>query len=321
VNRVEQDASFGALGTTAVVLVAEPGHLEVARAAVEREIDEVDRTCSRFRPDSELLALNAAGGEPFAVSPTLAEAVAQALRAAALTDGLVDPTMGHQLRDLGYDRDFRSVPPDGPPIVVTLRRAATWSDVQVDSDSDSDPGSRAGTTRITLPEGIELDLGATAKAWCADRAASAAFAATGVGVLVGLGGDLAVAGPAPDDGWPVRVADDHAAGPEAPGEDVLLATGGLATSSTTVRHWSRGSDELHHVLDPATGRPAEICWRTASVAAGSCLDANIASTASLLLGPLAPGWLAERDLPARLVRPDGSVVLVGGWPTDGGATP
>jgi thiamine biosynthesis lipoprotein len=300
------DVEFRALGTTAVLLMEDPAHVPAARAAMEHEIDEVDRTCSRFRSDSELIALNAAAGRPVKVSATLLAAVGEALRAAELTDGLVDPTLGSELRDLGYDRDFASVPPDGPPLVVTVRRRGTWRDVVLDADHRT----------IEFPEGVELDLGATAKAWCADRAAQAAYAATGEGVLVGLGGDLAVAGPPPEDGWPVRVTDDHAAGLDAPGEDVLLRSGGLATSSTTVRHWTRGGEELHHVIDPTRGRSALVHWRTVSVAAGTCLDANIASTASIILGPAAPDWLAERGLPARLVRPDGSVVTVAGWAGD-----
>ena len=319
VSRVDLEAGFPALGTTAVVLIdGDDGEnaddagevIGVAVAAVRREVDQIDRTCSRFRPDSELMALNAAGGGVFSASATLFDAVSQARRAAELTDGLVDPTMGRDLRRLGYDCDFSVVPPVGPPLVVTVRRGPDWTSVRLD----------AARRTITLPPGLELDLGATAKAWCADRAARAAFEATGAGVLVGLGGDIAVAGPAPADGWSVRVTDDHAADPGAPGEMVLLTVGGLATSSTTVRHWTRGDEHLHHLLDPTTGRPATVWWRTVSVAAASCLDANIATTAAILLGPDAPGWLADRGLPARLVRLDGTVRTVAGWPAadDGG---
>ena len=316
-SQVGLEAGFPALGTTAVVLVADDRHAGVARAAVEREIDEIDRTCSRFRIDSELVALNSASatgsasGRQFAASATLYEAVEQALRAARLTDGLVDPTLGRELRELGYDRDFAAVPPDGPPLIVSVRRPARWTGVRLDASAHT----------ITLPPDVELDLGATAKALCADRAAQAAFDVTGVGVLVSLGGDVAVAGPAPDGGWSVRVVDDHAAGPDAPGEDVLIAAGGLATSSTTVRHWARGGEQFHHVLDPDTGRPARVWWRTVSVAAATCVDANIATTASILLGPDAVDWLTERRLPARLVRADGSVVALAGWPDEHGSTP
>ncbi|MGZ4682178.1 MAG: FAD:protein FMN transferase [Acidimicrobiales bacterium] len=296
--------AFAALGTTAVVRTVDPTRADAARAVVEAEIAEIDRACSRFRPDAELLALNAAVGRPMAVSPTLFTAVEEALRAARITDGRVDPTIGSRLSELGYDRDFASVPPDGPPLVIQVRRMGDWARVTLD------PVARS----VELPVGVALDLGATAKALCADRAALAAAAATGTGVLVSLGGDISVAGEPPDGGWVVRVCDDHAAPDVGPFEDVAITGGGLATSSTTVRHWSRGADDLHHVLDPWTGRPAPVVWRTATVAASSCLDANIATTAALILGAAATTWLVDQGLPARLVRADGTVVVVGGWP-------
>jgi thiamine biosynthesis lipoprotein len=165
---------------------------------------------------------------------------------------------------------------------------------------------------------VELDLGATAKALAADRAARSAADKTGAGILVSLGGDIAVAGPAPLGGWPVRIADDHRASLDGPGPVVSLESGGLATSSVTVRRWRVGEDELHHILDPSTGRPAASCWRTVSVAAASCVDANTASTASVLLGEAAPAWLAGRRLPARLVAVSGEIVCIGGWPAEAG---
>ncbi|HEY6016565.1 MAG TPA: FAD:protein FMN transferase, partial [Gaiellaceae bacterium] len=134
------------------------------------------------------------------------------------------------------------------------------------------------------------------------------------GVLVSLGGDVAVAGEPPAEGWPVLIADDHAAPLDSPGPVVSVATGGLATSGTTVRRWRAGEAELHHILDPRNGRPASTPWRTVSVAAATCADANAASTAALVLAEAAPAWLAERRLPARLVRADGAVTCVAGWP-------
>jgi thiamine biosynthesis lipoprotein len=174
---------------------------------------------------------------------------------------------------------------------------------------------RWGTVRG--PAGVELDLGATAKALAADRAARAAAEAAGCGVLVSLGGDLAVAGDSPAGGWPVRLADDHAAPLAADGPTVAVSSGGLASSSTAVRRWRTRDGALHHVVDPRTGRPADTPWRTVSVAAASCIDANVASTAALVLGEEAPAWLAGRCLPARLVAASGGrAVAVAGWPQE-----
>ena len=133
-----------------------------------------------------------------------------------------------------------------------------------------------------------LDLGATAKALAADRAAAAIVAAVGGGVLVNLGGDIRVAGAPPDGGWPVGIADDvgfdtSTASIQAR-QVVTICDGGLATSSPLGRAWRRGGVDLHHIIVPATGLPADSCWRAASVAAASCVDANIASTAAILRG-------------------------------------
>jgi FAD:protein FMN transferase len=318
-------ADFPALGTTAVVVVTNAERLDEGRAVLARVLADVDAACSRFRDDSELMHVNARAGEAVSAGPLLLDAVDVALRAARLTGGDVDPTLGRVLRVLGYDRDFaeltrdadRSRPqsrqesepesgtaPPARPAPPTVARIPGWRAVTVDR--------AAGTVRI--PKGVELDLGATAKALAADRAAAAIRYEIGGGVLVGLGGDIAVAGEAPNGGWAIRVTDDHAAADDAPGETVSIASGGLATSSTTVRRWQRGPQEMHHVVDPATGAPATGCWRTVSVAAATCVDANIATTAAIVRGEDAPSWLASRGLPARLVRHDGRVVHVGGWP-------
>ncbi|MBS1869112.1 MAG: FAD:protein FMN transferase [Actinobacteria bacterium] len=314
-------ASWRALGTSATVATAAADALPAARAAVERELAAIDLACSRFRDDSELTALNAAAGAPVPVSPLLAQAVAVALRAARATGGVVDPTLGAELVRAGYDRDFgelaalsagqapaaraageagsRGVGAGGAP-----RRRPAWPAVRLD---------RARGT-VTLPAGVALDLGATAKALAADRAARAAHAAAGCGVLVSLGGDVAVAGPAPGDGWAIRVTEDHAAPAEAAGQVVTIPAGGLATSGTTVRRWQAGGVPRHHLLDPRTGEPAAVVWRTASVAAASCVDANTASTAAIVLGASAAPWLLRHGLPARLVSARGRVLLIGAWP-------
>lgn len=292
-------ATWRALGTTAH-LVAADEELEAIRDAVEVELAGIDASCSRFRADAELVALNSAGGRPTRVSPLLLEAITVALRAAWVTDGEVDPTIGTAIAVAGYDRDFASVAPDGPPVSPVA--APGWRCVEVD----------ASTNTVRVPDGVQLDLGATAKALAADRAVAATRSATSAGVLLSLGGDIAVAGPAPTGGWPVALADDHRS--PATGPVVTLVSGGLATSSTTVRRWRRGGRELNHILDPSTGAPCRSVWRTVSVTAGSCVEANVASTAAIVLADRGPGWLRDSGLSARLVGVDGRVLLVNGWP-------
>jgi thiamine biosynthesis lipoprotein len=301
------EASFGVFGTTAVLLVTDEAALGEARAIADRELAAVDRAASRFRADSELTALNQAHGAPRPVSDVFAELIAAALRAARLTDGAVDPTCAAALAGLGYDRDFEQVrggtaAPPGP----AAGPVPGWASVELD------PG--AGQARLL--RGAQLDLGATAKAWAADRCAELIAGRVDGGVLVSLGGDIAVAGPPPDGGWRVKVTDDHAAGPDAAGQTVAITQGGLATSSITVRAWLSGGQPVHHIIDPATGSPARVCWRTVSVAAGTCVDANTASTAAIIRGETAPGWLRGLGLPARLVRPDGTAVTTAGWPAE-----
>ncbi|MGI8711830.1 MAG: FAD:protein FMN transferase [Solirubrobacteraceae bacterium] len=294
--------------------MSEEERLPSARIAVERTVAEVDLACSRFREDSELTALNRAEGLTMRVSPLLLEAVAAAVRAAVITEGDVDPTLGGALIALGYDRDFavgvadRNRNADGTGLRLTFGSIPGWRTIRLDH--------RAGT--IGLARGVSLDLGATAKALAADRAAAAASQAIrGAGVLVGLGGDIATAGPTPDSGWWVRVTDDHRAGVQAPGQWITIRAGGLATSSTAARRWRCDGEIVHHLLDPVSKRPVKDGWRTVSVTAASCLDANIAATAAIVRGARAPAWLDSLGLPSRLVCEAGIALHVAGWPARG----
>jgi thiamine biosynthesis lipoprotein len=304
--------SWRALGTNVVLRLAAPERAEPARAAAVRELEAIDLACSRFRPDSELVALNEHAGRWTRVGPLLLEAVELALRAASLTDGVVTPTVGSALELIGYDRDFEQLEPpretDPAPAdaaaTLTARMVPAWQAVRV----------RRVARTVRIPEGAALDLGATAKAWAADRAALAASAAAGCGALVAVGGDVACAGEGPHDGWPVRVADDHR--DRAGGELITIRAGGVATSSVVARRWRSERMTMHHIVDPRTGTPSAGPWRTASVAAADCADANIASTAAIVLGDAAPGWLRASGLPARLVAHDGTVTRVSGWPGD-----
>jgi FAD:protein FMN transferase len=302
---VVERVGFPALGSEATV-VAEARVLDRAREVVEAEIRAIDGACSRFRADSELTALNESEGRPFQVSELFAEALEVALRAARQTGGAVDPTVGGAMLRIGYDDDFGSLPRRRPASTLQAMAVPGWRLVRLD---------RAART-VVLPRGVRIDLGATAKALAADRAAAAAHRATGTGVLVNLGGDLAVAGPGPEDGWTVLIAEDHRGDPDGQGPRVVIRSGGLATSSTAVRRWRVGELDRHHLVDPATGLPATGPWRTVSVAAASCVDANTAATAAIVKGEAAEAWLAVHRLPARLIGEDGRVVLTAGWPAE-----
>jgi FAD:protein FMN transferase len=303
--------SFPVFGGLGVVAVVDPPALSAAQAAVDRVTAQFDRACSRFREDSEISRLNAAAGGWVTVSPLLRDAIQAALRAAQLTDGDVDPTIGQALIALGYDRDFELMRSPGRPVRPVLAAVPGWRTVQFDEGSQS----------VRVPRGVVLDLGATAKALCADRAVAEAAQAVGCGVLVSLGGDLAVAGPPPPDGWRIRVTDDHRADVSAPGQWISISSGGLATSSTAVRRWATEDGHAHHLVDPSSGRPAGGPWRTVSVTAASCLEANVASTAAVIRGERALEWLQGLALPSRLVSVRERVWHLAGWPSEGDDLP
>jgi thiamine biosynthesis lipoprotein len=285
---------------TVRLVVADPNARDAAARDLTALLDLVDRTASRFRPDSALSRANANAGRPTPVPALLVEFVQAALDAAAVTGGVVDPTVGLAMQRIGYDRDIRTIADSSEP-VRPLAASASWHDVLLDRDADL----------LTVPAGTALDLGATAKAHLADLAALVLSRRHRTAVLVEIGGDLAVHGNAP--GWNVLVAEREG----APGQLVLVRHGGLATSTTTVRRWTRAGKPMHHILDPTTGAPANGPWRTVTVHAQSALAANTASTAAIVLGNAALNWLTARRLAARLVARDGTVAATAWWPTAG----
>jgi thiamine biosynthesis lipoprotein len=300
-------ASWRALGCEVQLVVTDPAALTGARASVEQDIRDIDLACSRFREDSELEVVHRYADQVIPVSRLLAGAVAAALDAAAATGGDVDPTVGSAMCAVGYDRDFAEVLPVAGPVRIIHRPVPGWRRVELD----------VACRTLRLPRGVRLDLGATAKALTADMASRRVHQMFGCGVLVGLGGDIAVAGPPPQQGWPVRVQDVTGAvdeRPAGPSTTVSVYGGGLATSSTTARQWVRGGQLMHHILDPRSGVPISSRWRTVTVAAGSCLAANIASTASIVRGEPAVGWLEGRGLAARFVDNAGRLVTTSAWP-------
>ena len=295
-----------AFGGSLRVVVTRADDLPAAKAAVDELVRDVDIAASRFREDSELSSLNATPDRDVKASPLLTRLIAAALRGARLTGGAVDPTVGSAIKLAGYNTDFSLVSVDGIALDLVVSRIPGWQAITFNE--------RARTVRV--PKGVEIDLGATAKALASDLAAEAALARIGGGgVLVSLGGDIAVAGEPPDEGWLIQASEDSGA-PIAQGEETIsIRSGGIATSSTTIRRWTRGGVVLHHIIDPATGLPSDGPWRTVTVIAATCVDANIASTAAIVMGEAAIGWLEANHLPARLVDTKGSIHRVSGWPS------
>lgn len=288
--------------TTMQVTVVDPAELPAARALAQRTLAAVERACSHHREDAELALARPRQAEGVPVSPLLARLLEDALEAARRTDGLLDPALGDRLEEIGL------VPaPAGTgganaagTRLVSARRA-TWSDVTL----------REG--RLTAAPGIRFDLGATGKASAADLAVERLAEEPRVrhGVLVSFGGDLATWGEGPEGGWQIDVAD----GPDQPSQRIRLEDGAaLATSSTLHRRVRHRDLEVHHILDPRTGEPAVPALRTATVAAGRCLEANTWSTAAIVLGADAAAHLDARGVTARLVDRDGEVTALGSWP-------
>jgi thiamine biosynthesis lipoprotein len=309
----EGTAQWPMWSTTARVVITDPERLADARAVVADVCAEVERAASRFQQDSEVSQLADRGAHRQPVSDVLAALVAVALDAAGDTDGAVTPALGSVLCDLGYDRDWtqlRRTPAGEVGAHLTVRTVPDWRDITLETCGEGN-GRR---NLLTVPKGVLLDLGSTAKAWAADEAAHRVAAEIGCGVLVALGGDLAMAGPVPAGGWVVLVHDGDAATATTV---QVHGPGGVATSSTSSRRWWTNGRMLHHLIDPVTARPARSRWRTATVVAPDCVTANTCATATLVLGDRGEAWLRRQQLPARLVSDDGNVRTLSGWPVEG----
>jgi FAD:protein FMN transferase len=261
------------MGCEVVVEGASSPALDRIRATFEG----YDATFSRFRVGSELLRVNARGGG--LVSPLFARTLDTALWAARATGGLVDPTIAAALVATGYERDFS----DGLDAAAPAGTApvAGWRAIRL-----------VGRV-VTLASGASLDLNGVVKALAVDEAAALL---EGDG-FVSAGGDLATRGAvdvALPAGGPVRV------------------DGGIATSGTTRRRWLRAGELQHHLVDPRTGRPARSRWEQVTVVGATCLAADVAAKAALLLSGDGPAWLDERALPGRFVAGD-EVVESAAW--------
>ena len=316
----------------ASVTVTDAGFLADAERIVRDVVAAVDAACSRFRADSELMSLQPFMAQGVTVSPMFRLLLQRALDAAAMTGGDVDPTLGADLAALGHGPDQQgtpgllTVPVPVQSLADVAARTPAPSSSALPEASPEAPAPRApGWTRLglesatlTLPAELRLDLGATAKAVAADLAAAEVHQRLGCGVLVGLGGDLASAGQAPSVGGgpgPGQVLVQDL--PADPAQQISLASGvALATSSTQKRRWTHQGTDVHHILDPRFGLPAEPVWRSVTVAAPTCLEANAYSTAGIVRGHAAVDWFRAEGIVARLVDRRGRIVTTGGWPAE-----
>ncbi len=297
--------SFRALGTSALVVVTDPANADEAERLLRTEVEAIDLACSRFRPDSELAHLHANAGRTVEVSPLLFEALDVAYSVAEMTHGAVDPTVGSAVEALGYDRDFERIE-SRPLPMADLRPVPGFRHLHLD------PRRRA----VRIPKGVRLDLGSSAKALLADKAAARVVDRLGSGALISIGGDVAVAGETPPGGWAIGIAVDSSVGADDVDQVVAIHQGGLASSSTEVRTWQMGSARVHHIVDPATGCSSDPYWRLVSATGASCVDANALSTAAVVWGMEAVERLRPFGQAIRLLRHDGEVVTLGGWPED-----
>jgi FAD:protein FMN transferase len=295
-------ATFRALSTRVEVHATEPSSLATAVALTRSYLDRLDACASRFRADSEVSRL-ASGSGTASISTMLCEHLGAALGAAELTGGLVDPTVGRAMCDNGYDEDIDAVRARDTSTTGDGAVVPGWRTVHLVEDA----------LEVTLPTGTLLDLGATAKAHAADDLAARLSQLLPGGFLVNLGGDLAIAGDLPDDGWRVGIEDGDDG--DRTVETITLTSGGVATSSTRRRRWRTADGEQHHVVDPRTGRSATTPWVQVTVLASSALEANAWSTAAIVLGDDAPAWLFERRVAAWLQDGSGASLVTPHWPS------
>jgi thiamine biosynthesis lipoprotein len=272
-------SGFRAMGTDVTLLTSVGAH-DDAPARVRETFETEEQRFSRFREDSELSRVNRAAGSWCRISAGFEALLRFAIGQARITAGRYDPTLLAAVRSAGYDRDFADVSrgpagPSGPPVP-----GGGWRAIRLE------PG------RVRIPDGTGIDLGGVAKGWTVDLAAAAALEAGAAWALVNAGGDLRIAGEAPA----LDVAIEDPADRSAEALRVRLAAGGLATSSIRVRAWGEGR---HHLIDPATGAPADDAVIQASVWAATCAEAETLATWALLTGRSAldrvAGAIVTRD--------------------------
>jgi thiamine biosynthesis lipoprotein len=262
------EVRFRAMGSDChVVVVGDPALLDVARGRVE----DLERRWSRFRPDSEVSGLNAAGGTYRVVSAETCELVRRAVDGWRRTGGAFDPTVLGDVVRAGYDRTYAAVAASPGPGASALHRGCAG--IEVD----------AVTRTVRLPRGTGFDPGGIGKGLAADLVVGELLAAGADGACVNVGGDVRAEG-APPDGlrWSVAVEHPGATGPVAV---VALAAGAVATSTVRLRTWVVSGVARHHLVDPRTGTSYDGPVASVSVVARESAWAEVVTKAALLAVP------------------------------------
>jgi thiamine biosynthesis lipoprotein len=259
------EARFQVTGTDAHLIAFDPpDHWELAARQI---LDEVDARWSRFHADSELSRLNATGELAPASQLTFA-LIEAAANAYVVTGGRFDATVLGALLAAGYDRDFAELRERGP-IAMQPARPASWASVEIDR----------ATGWVVLHDDVSIDLGGIAKGFAADLVANELLALGAAAVLVDLGGDVRTT--ARPDGVAWKIAVDDPWSPHGVMANVALGDGAIATCTGMARRWAvtteRGDVFAHHLIDPATGLPAE----------SDVIAATVVTTEAVWAAPLA----------------------------------
>ncbi len=304
-NRFER--TFEVMGTTAHVMVVDGPEALVDRAVAE--LDELEARWSRFRPDSELSRLNERSGVPVVVSPATFELVERAVEGRRITGGRFDPTLLDAVRAAGYDRSFELVAaagvptPTGPDRAVSPRAGRPVGTIHLD---------RVART-VTLGPDVAIDPGGIGKGLAADLVVEDLLAAGAGGAMVNVGGDLRADGRGPDGGWIVAVTDPI--DPEDVVDTLAITAGAIASTWRTRRTWTATDGSTrHHLIDPATGRPADSGLAGVTVVGGRGWQVEVLAKAAFLAGPVdGAGVLADHGVAGLLVTDDGLHLPVGAW--------
>ncbi len=265
----------------------EPARVEAGFKAARDFIAASEARFTRFSEDSELSQLNRMSGGWFIASDDLFEVVQLARRLIDLTCGLFDPSIIGALRRVGYDRSMDDIRAGGSR-TQAMCEIAPWPSLGF-AGLEVKPSLRA----IHLPHGVQIDLGGIAKGWIAEQAAGvlAQFASA---CAVSAGGDLCITGLAEgEEAWPIALEDPR--DPERTCAILRVHSGGVATSSITLRRWTQDGRERHHIIDPRTAEPAETDWLSVTVMAPHTSTAEAFAKGVLIAGSEQAQALADRE--------------------------